>query len=184
MRLRSRTPDHRQQVPGNHQRKKEIDPPQQPLLPHLPAVQPQQERHRLHHHQAGNHPMANGDRKADQGVSFLHAMYKKGKRRFKLDLIHGKILIARYFVSEQITLETYECTVAEIEQQRDEQMDEQSGEEGLLAEVIEGEGEKRKITAKALKTRLKEISPDPVRIQHKGSAPVDDSGFEAYNNIK
>ena len=38
---------------------------------------------------------------------------------------------------------------------------EQSGEEGLLAEVIEGEGEKQKITAKALKTRLKEIGRDP-----------------------
>ena len=35
------------------------------------------------------------------------------------------------------------------------------GEEGLLAEVIEGEGEKQKITAKAVKARLKEIGDDP-----------------------
>ena len=48
-----------------------------------------------------------------------------------------------------------------IEQQLDETREEQSGEEGLLAEVIEGEGEKQKITAKAVKARLKEIGNDP-----------------------
>ena len=52
-------------------------------------------------------------------------------------------------------------TVASIEQQLDEKREEQSGEEGLLAEVIEGEGEKQKITAKAVKARLKEIGRDP-----------------------
>src|SRR5258708_39673968 len=39
--------------------------------------------------------------------------------------------------------------------------EEKSGEEGLLAEVIEGEGEKQKITTKAVKVRLKEIGRDP-----------------------
>src|SRR5258708_39625255 len=39
--------------------------------------------------------------------------------------------------------------------------EEKSGEEGLLAEVIEGEGEKQKITAKAVNARLKEIGRDP-----------------------
>jgi hypothetical protein len=43
----------------------------------------------------------------------------------------------------------------------DEKREEQSGEEGLLAEIIEGEGEKQKITAKALKARLKDIGRDP-----------------------
>ena len=40
--------------------------------------------------------------------------------------------------------------------------DDNSGEEGLLAEVIEGEGDKRKIAAKAVKARLKEIGKDPL----------------------
>jgi type I restriction enzyme M protein len=44
-----------------------------------------------------------------------------------------------------------------LEQQLDETREEQSGEEGLLAEVIEGEGEKQKIPAKAVKARLREI---------------------------
>src|SRR6266850_1344054 len=54
-----------------------------------------------------------------------------------------------------------EAELAGIEQQLDEKREEQSGEEGLLAEVIEGEGDKQKITAKAVKARLKEIGSDP-----------------------
>lgn len=86
--------------------------------------------------------------------------YKKGKRRFKSDLIPGNILIARYFVAEREVIEAIEQELAEIEQELDEQKDEQNGEEGLLAEVIEGEGEKQKIAAKAVKARLKEIGKD------------------------
>jgi len=40
--------------------------------------------------------------------------------------------------------------------------EEHSGEEGLLAEVIEGEGDKQKIAAKAVKARLKAIGNDPL----------------------
>jgi type I restriction enzyme M protein len=87
--------------------------------------------------------------------------YKKGKRRFKSDLIPAAILIARYFVPEQECIETIETELFTIEQELDEQKEEQSSEEGLLTEVIEGEGDKQKITAKALKARLKEIGTDP-----------------------
>jgi type I restriction enzyme M protein len=87
--------------------------------------------------------------------------YKKGKRRFKSDLIPGNVLIARYFTSEQEAIEAVERELAEIEQQLDERREEQGGEEGLLAEVIEGEGNKQKITVKAVKARLKEIGKDP-----------------------
>jgi type I restriction enzyme M protein len=87
--------------------------------------------------------------------------YKKGKRRFKSDLISAGILIVRYFVSENESIEAIERELGETEQQLDEQREEQGGEEGLLAEVIEGEGDKQKITAKAVKSRLKEIGKDP-----------------------
>jgi type I restriction enzyme M protein len=86
--------------------------------------------------------------------------YEKGKRRFKSDLLPSALLITRYFVAEQETLSALEAELASIEQQLDEMREEQSGEEGLLTEVIEGEGEKQKITVKALKTRLKEIGRD------------------------
>ena len=87
--------------------------------------------------------------------------YKKGKRRFKSDLIPAVILIARYFAAERDAIAALEGELATIEQQLDEKREEQGGEDGLLAEVIEGEGEKQKITAKALKARLKEIDQDP-----------------------
>jgi type I restriction enzyme M protein len=87
--------------------------------------------------------------------------YKKGKRRFKSDLIPAAILIARYFTAERDDIEAIEGELAAIEQQFDETREEQGGEEGLLSEVIEGEGEKQKITPKAVKARLKEIGKDP-----------------------
>jgi type I restriction enzyme M protein len=87
--------------------------------------------------------------------------YNKGKRRFKSDLLPAGILIARYFVVERDAIEEIESELAAIEQQLDEQKEEQGGEDGLLAEAIESEGDKQKITAKALKARLKEIGKDP-----------------------
>jgi type I restriction enzyme M protein len=87
--------------------------------------------------------------------------FKKGKRRFKSDLVPADLLIARYFAPERDAIAALEAELAGIEQQLDEKREEQSGEEGLLAEVIEGEGEKQKITAKAVKARLKEIGRDP-----------------------
>jgi type I restriction enzyme M protein len=87
--------------------------------------------------------------------------FKKGKRRFKSDLVPASLLITRYFKVESNAIAALEVELAALEQQLDETREEQSGEEGLLAEVIEGEGEKQKITAKAVKARLKEIGHDP-----------------------
>jgi type I restriction enzyme M protein len=87
--------------------------------------------------------------------------FKKGKRRFKSDLIPAAILIDRYFAAERDVIAAVENELVAIEQQLDEKREEQSDEEGQLAEVIEGEGEKQKITAKAVKARLKEIGQDP-----------------------
>lgn len=87
--------------------------------------------------------------------------YKKGKRRFKSDLLPAILLIDRYFAAERDAITAIEAELAAIEQQLDETREEHSGEDGLLAEVIEGEGDKQKITAKAIKARLKEIGKDP-----------------------
>ena len=88
--------------------------------------------------------------------------YLKGKRRFKSDLVPASILVARYFVVERSALEVLDNQLATLEQQLDEMREENGGEDGLLAEVIEGEGDKQKITAKAVKARLKEIGADPL----------------------
>jgi type I restriction enzyme M protein len=87
--------------------------------------------------------------------------YNKGKRRFKSDLVPATILIGHHFLSEQQAIEAIEVELAALEQKLDEQKEEQGGEEGLLAEVIEGEGDKQKITSKVLRARLKEIDKDP-----------------------
>jgi type I restriction enzyme M protein len=86
--------------------------------------------------------------------------YLKGKRRFKSDLIPATILVERYFAAEQAAVDALDARLAELEQALDEKMEEGSGDEGLLAEVIEGDGEKQKITAKGIKARLREIGRD------------------------
>jgi type I restriction enzyme M protein len=88
--------------------------------------------------------------------------YLRGKRRFKSDLVPAPILVARYFAAERDAIEALDNQLAALEQQLDEMREENNGEEGLLIEVIEGEGDKEKITAKAVKARLKEIGEDPV----------------------
>ena len=87
--------------------------------------------------------------------------YLKGKRRFKSDLVPASLLVAKFFVKERDAIAALDEKLGTIEQQLTEMMEENSGEDGLLAEVIEGEGDKQKITAKAVKARLKEIEDDP-----------------------
>jgi len=88
--------------------------------------------------------------------------YLKGRRRFKSDLIPATILVARYFAAERDAIEALDNELARLEQALDEQREEQGGEDGLLAEVVEGEADRQKITAKAVKARLKEIGKDPL----------------------
>jgi type I restriction enzyme M protein len=86
--------------------------------------------------------------------------YLKGRRRFKSDLVPAPILVARYFAAERDAIELLDNQLVLLEQQLDEMREENSGEDGLLAEVIEGDGDKQKIVAKAVKARLKEIGQD------------------------
>jgi type I restriction enzyme M protein len=87
--------------------------------------------------------------------------YKRGKQRYKSDLVPRGILIARYFVKEQYALDALEAELGTIEQELDEQKDEQGVEGGLLEDVTEVDGDKRKITAKAIKVWLKENESNP-----------------------
>ncbi len=88
--------------------------------------------------------------------------YLKGKRRFKSDLVPAPILVARYFVAERDAIEALDSRARRASSSNSTRCGRRhSGEEGLLAEVIEGEGDKQKIAAKAVKARLKEIGKDP-----------------------
>jgi len=87
---------------------------------------------------------------------------KKGKRRFKSDLVPTAILIARHFAAERDAVAALEGELAVLEQQLEETREEQSGEEGLLAEANEAnDGEPPKITAKNVKAALKKLGNDP-----------------------
>ena len=86
--------------------------------------------------------------------------YLKGKRRFKSDLVPAPILVARYFVAERDAIEALDNQLASLDQQLDEMRQENSDEDGLLAEVIEGVGDKQKIAEKAVRARLKKIGKD------------------------
>ena len=88
--------------------------------------------------------------------------YLKGKRRFKSDLVPASILVARYFVAERSALEALDDRLRALKQQLHEMREENSGEDGPLAEVIEGEGDKQRITAKSVKARLNDIGTDPL----------------------
>jgi type I restriction enzyme M protein len=87
--------------------------------------------------------------------------YCLGKRRFKSDLIPVELLIARYFSVERSAIEGLEAQLASIERSLSELLEEHSGEDGSLSEVIEGEGDKQKVTAKAIKARQRELGKDP-----------------------
>ena len=62
---------------------------------------------------------------------------------------------------EQTNIEALESELGALEQQVDELKEEHGNEGGLLEEVVEGEGDKRKITSKAIKAQLNEIGLDP-----------------------
>lgn len=102
--------------------------------------------------------------------------YLKGKRRFKSDLVPSPILVARYFTAERDAIEALDHQLATLEQLLDEMREENSGEDGLLAEVIEGEGDKQKIVAKAVKARLKEIGTDALYADERAA-------LEAYADL-
>jgi type I restriction enzyme M protein len=87
--------------------------------------------------------------------------YLKGKRRFKSNLLPKNILIDHYFNDNQKNIESLQIQISEFDIKIQEMIDENSGEDGLLDDVIEGEEDKQKITIKSVKARLKEINQDP-----------------------
>ncbi len=61
--------------------------------------------------------------------------YKRGKRRFKSDLVPAALLTARYYAAERDAIAASEAELAYIEQQFVELTEEHSGDEGILRDV-------------------------------------------------
>ena len=102
--------------------------------------------------------------------------YLVGKRRFKSDLIPAAVLVARYFAAERDAIEVLDNQLASLEQQLEEILEENSGEDGLLSSVIDGEGEQQKLVPKKVRPRLKEIGKDPLYADER-------TVLEAYENL-
>jgi type I restriction enzyme M protein len=86
------------------------------------------------------------------------------------------LLIDRYLTAESDAIAALEADIANIDQQLTEAIEEHGGEDGLLTEVIEGEGDKQKITVKNLKSRLKDIGRDPEYADER-------KAMESYNKL-
>ena len=83
--------------------------------------------------------------------------FKKGKRRFKSDLVPAAILIARYFAAERDAIAALEAELAGLEQQLDELKEEHTAEGGLLFEALDDNNKLTKASAAAC---LKELFSD------------------------
>lgn len=80
-----------------------------------------------------------------------------GKLKLKADLIPPSLVIARYFVKEQQALDDLKAKRDMLTQQMDEMREEQGGEEGMLAEVMDEKGKIKKVD---LFARLNEMKED------------------------
>ncbi len=80
-----------------------------------------------------------------------------GKLKYKAELIPPSLVIARYFQEEQAWLESLEAEAAVLSQKLEELKEEHSGEEGLLADVLDDKGG---IAKAAVTARLKVIKSD------------------------
>lgn len=74
------------------------------------------------------------------------------KKKYKADLIPPAFIVARYFASEQAKVDSLQSTMEAATQELESYLEENSGEEGLLAEAL---NDKDKITKATVAARLK-----------------------------
>ena len=79
------------------------------------------------------------------------------KNRYKMDLIPPALIVARYFADEQAAIEMLEAQQATDVSALEAYIEEHTGEDGLLADVVNDSGN---ITASSVKARLKALTPD------------------------
>ena len=80
------------------------------------------------------------------------------KNKYKMDLIPLALIVARYFTEEQAAIETLQAKQTTAESELAEYIEEHTGEDGLLADALNGSGN---IIASSVKARLKAIQGEP-----------------------
>ncbi len=103
---------------------------------------------------AANKPQAINENKDKKNKG--KADFTVGKQKFKADLIPPSLIISKFFTNEQEKINKLESEAALITQALEEIKEENTGDEGLLSEVVNGD----KISKKSISVRLKEVKND------------------------
>ena len=81
------------------------------------------------------------------------------RRKYKMDLIPPALIVAREFVAEQDVLETLQVEQEDAKCALEDFVEEHTGDEGLLLDVVNDKGN---VTLAGVKARLNEITPNLV----------------------
>ncbi len=76
------------------------------------------------------------------------------RRKYKMDLIPPGLIVARYFVDEQVAIEELQAKQEDATRELEEFIEEHTGEEGLLEDAVNDKG---KVTKGGVTERLKAI---------------------------
>ena len=80
-----------------------------------------------------------------------------GRKKYKMDLIPPALIVTRYFDAEQKVIDALQVEQEHAARALEELIEEDSGDEGLLADAMNDKG---KVTKASVKERLKEIGRD------------------------
>ncbi|RMF98466.1 MAG: type I restriction endonuclease subunit M [Candidatus Schekmanbacteria bacterium] len=80
-----------------------------------------------------------------------------GRQKYKMDLLPPALIVARYFTEAQAKLEDLQAMADEAAQALESFVEEHSGEEGALEDVVNDKG---KVTKAAVNQKLKELGAD------------------------
>ncbi len=79
------------------------------------------------------------------------------KKKYKMDLIPPTLIVARYYADEQTEIDTLQTALETAEMALAEYIEEHTGEEGLLSEVVNDSGN---VTKTSVNARIKELAPN------------------------
>lgn len=80
------------------------------------------------------------------------------RKKYKMDLVPPDLIVARYYATEQASIDEAQARLDEATRMLEEFVEENTGEEGLLEDVTNDKG---KATKTGVSARLKEIGDDP-----------------------
>ncbi|HDY7254524.1 TPA: type I restriction endonuclease subunit M, partial [Klebsiella pneumoniae] len=104
-----------------------------------------------------------------------------GKKKYKAELLPPALIVARYFTPEQQELDQLQIAYDEAVQALESFLEENSGEDGLLADAM---NDKEKVTAASVKARLKVATDKEEKAALKTAQALFDSETKAKKTHK